>query len=96
MSNVKVVPFNIFEHGAIIVPDDEAVKIPTKALPSRDVICLYNMSNKTIYIGNSEVTKDNGFPIHSKSSITLEISAQSKIYAICENGTAEVRYLEGA
>lgn len=61
----------------------------------RHVLAIYNNSNKTVYLGNSDVTINNGFPLLGKSFFEISSEANLVLYGLVENGIAEIRYMEG-
>ena len=82
-------------HGAVTVTDT-ATKIPPSILKHRKAIAIRNWSNDTtIYIGNSDVTTANGYPINPHEALPLECSQALEWYGICAAGkTADTRFVE--
>lgn len=85
----------IFSHNAVTVTAT-ATKLPSTNLTNRKAITLFNMSETDIvYLGNSDVTTANGYPLERRQGLPLDLSTGAQIYGICESGkTAEVRVLE--
>lgn len=71
---------------------DQAYLLPSSEQVSREILAIYNASDVTIYIGGSDVTTANGFPIASSKYIV--IPAVSDIYAVCGSASKSIRLLE--
>ena len=82
-------------HGTVSVTDSPT-PIPSTNLKDRKAISGRNWSDGTIvYIGNSDVTTANGFPLYQKESLPLDCSMRLQWYGICPTGeTADCRYVE--
>lgn len=60
------------------------------------VIAIYNLSASTVYVGGSDVTTANGFPVEAstgKFSVDSQVTTDA-LYGIVATGTAEVRVFE--
>ena len=73
-----------------------ATAIPTTALSKRKSILIINISSVVVYIGASDVTTSNGFPLYPRAIIHLSIEDNISVYGIVASGTGELRCLEGA
>lgn len=73
-----------------------ATPIPATSLVGRNVIAIrLNDTTESVWIGNANVTVNNGFLLNSSiSSITVDINDKVIIYGICSAGTVEVRSIE--
>lgn len=75
---------------------DVATALPTTNLRNRKAISIVNYSNiNWIFIGGSDVTTTNGYPIQPYQGIPFDMSSGAQLYAICEAGkTVDCRVLE--
>lgn len=83
-------------HGEVSVGTTKTA-IPPTNLDNRKALSIFNMSknaSETVYIGNANVTVDNGYPIPPSSSLPLDCSHRIQWYGIVAAGTVKVRYLE--
>lgn len=81
-------------NGARMVQDDTVLSFPTSAddLAPRHTLCLKNSGAVTVYVGNGNVTDDNGYPLAPGDSLQLEL--HSFTYVACGSGdTGQVRVL---
>jgi hypothetical protein len=63
----------------------------TSENPFRMVI--HNSGTNSVFLGNSEVTKDNGFNLHANSTLTLELPPLTALFAVASSGTHEVSWM---
>ena len=71
-----------------------AVKLPTTPIDNRRALVIYNLGASTLYIGGSNVTTANGFPIIANSfSPTMDAGILMTIYGI-SSGSLDVRVME--
>lgn len=75
-----------------LINADQAYLLPSSEQTSREILVIYNASDKTIYVGGSDVSTANGFPIASTKY--LVIPAVSNIYAVCGSANKNIRLLE--
>lgn len=74
---------------------DTATDLVAADLANRASIIVQNISNKSIYLGNSGVTTATGIKLNAGSSIELDVSSSVDLFAIADTGvTAAVRILE--
>lgn len=67
----------------------------TSNLSYRKELWIYNNDNtSTIFIGQSGVTVDNGFPVPTGTSIKLSVAGNIDVWAICQSASAQVKTLE--
>ena len=71
-----------------------ATDLVTSDLANRSKILIQNVSNRTIYIGESAVTAADGIRLSAGSSMELAVGPQVDLYAIAVGGSADVRILE--
>jgi len=71
---------------------NQAYLLPGSEQTSREILAIYNASDVTIYVGGSNVSTANGFPIASSKYIV--IPAVSDIYAVCGSAGKSIRLLE--
>lgn len=71
---------------------DQAYLLPGSEQASREILAIYNASDVTIYVGGSDVTTSNGFPIASTKYIV--IPAVNNIYVVCGSAGKSIRLLE--
>ena len=97
MKLVSVSPLTISIKSTNISVAGAVVKLPTTALAGRESIAIYNDTavTVTLYIGGSNVTTTNGYPLTSACpSIAIDMDSSVDIYGITTGGTADVRILE--
>ncbi len=72
-----------------------AAALPVTAFENRRAIAIYNFGAGTLFIGASDITITNGFPILAGSSISIDIQGSNNvtIFAVSDS-TADVRILE--
>lgn len=75
---------------------DTATPLPTTPLARRMSIIVQNYGNVVLFIGASDVTVNDGFPILPRATIQLSVEEEVNIYGIVATGTCAVRILEGA
>lgn len=71
-----------------------AEKVVAANLSDRKYLFVYNNFNRKIFIGASDVDKDNGFPISPGSYIELRAGASVDVYYDSETDGAAIRTLE--
>jgi len=71
---------------------DQAYLLPGSEQTSREILGIYNASDVTIYVGGSDVSTANGFPIATTKYIV--IPAVSNIYVVCGSAGKSIRLLE--
>jgi len=72
-----------------------ATAIPATAVAGRMSLAIKNNGASTVYIGDSDVTTDTGYPIAANGELSLDVGEQVIVYGIVAEGTVEVRILEG-
>jgi hypothetical protein len=77
--------------GQIAVTTTRQVLDGTSFNPYR--LILHNSGSNAVYLGNANVTEDNGFNLHANSTLTLELPPLTTLYAISGSGTHEVSWL---
>ena len=73
-----------------------AVPLPASALSGRILLIIFNNSTDIIYIGGSDVSTSNGYPIYPHSSLSLTVEDTAVVYGVSAGATSDVRLLEGA
>ena len=56
-------------------------------------LVLHNSGTNSVFLGNQDVTKDNGFNLHTNSTLTLELPPLTTLYAISASGTHEISWM---
>ena len=56
-------------------------------------LILHNSGTNSIYLGNETVTKDDGFNLHTNSTLILELPPLTSIYAVASSGTHELSWM---
>ena len=96
INTVKVQSMTYGIKSTAITIGTSATALPTTALAGREAIAIYNddASSVSVYIGASDVTTSNGFPLTSSApAITLDLDSSVTVYGICAS-SADVRVLE--
>ena len=77
--------------GQMSVTTTRAQLDGTSTNPFRMVI--HNSGTNAVYIGDAEVTKDNGLNIHTNSTLTLELPPLTSLFAVAASGTHEISWM---
>lgn len=80
-----------------IIVGDTPTALPAVALTDRNGISVRVWGTSTIFVGDSSVTADQGYPRRQFEEIQLDITnaASVTLYGICESGqSCEVRIIE--
>lgn len=72
-----------------------ATAIPATALTGRRSIVVQNTGANDIYLGASDVTTSNGYPLSAGESLSLDLDGAVILYGIVAAGTETVRIIEG-
>ena len=75
-----------------LVTQDQAYLLPGSEQSNREILAVYNASDVTIYIGGSDVTTGNGFPVASTKYMIIPAGAD--VYAVCGSDSKSIRLLE--
>ena len=70
----------------------QVVLVTTEGLYDRQLIIIRNIGKDTVYLGDTDVSTDNGFPLYVNEVIVLP--TKKEIFAISEKD-GELRVLEG-
>ena len=73
-----------------------ATMIPTTPLARRMSVIIMNYGSEALFIGASDVTVNDGFPILPRATLQLSIEEEVNVYGIVAAGPCAVRILEGA
>lgn len=80
-----------------ILVTDVAVRLPPIAFSNRNSVSVRVTGNSTVYVGDSLVTADSGYPKRQNEEIVLDLTDNPSVelYGICLSGqSCEVRILE--
>ena len=97
IQTVDILPLMLGIKSTTTTVADTATAIPTTALKGRKSIAIRNNQAATVivYIGGSDVTTANGFPLDSTCpSITIDADDAIVVYGIVASGTGNVRAIE--
>lgn len=72
-----------------------ATKLPTTPLGSRRWVRFFNNDTIVIYIGGSNVSTSNGWPVYPRQSETFAIWDSCDVYGIAASGTPNMIVMEG-
>jgi hypothetical protein len=81
---------------AVISLGGAATRIPTTPLQYRKSLLIFNNSGDIIYIGGSDVTAINGYPIYPRGQMNIQIEDGVDLYAISAGAASDIRICEGA
>lgn len=70
-----------------------ATQLPATTLAKRRAVGIYNAGSVTVYVGGSDVTTSNGWPVAVGAAITFDIG-RAALYGIVSTGTCDVRVME--
>jgi hypothetical protein len=96
-SIVRIAPLTYSIKSNTTTVTTSATAIPATALVGRESITIRNIDSgtTTVYVGGSDVTTANGYPLDSANpAISIDIDDSVVIYGIVSAGTASVRSLE--
>lgn len=82
-----------FRGKAVALPAGRVILITTEGLRDRQVVIIRNVGKDVVYLGGSDVSEENGFPLFAKEVIVLPSSKE--VFAISPKKDGEVRLLEG-
>jgi len=71
---------------------DTPYLLPGSEQSDREILAIYNGSDVNIFIGGSDVTTSNGFPIASTKYFI--VPAGANVYACCGSAGKSIRLLE--
>jgi len=94
---VRLAPLTYSVKSTNTTVNGTATALPTTSLAGRESIALYNSnaSTTTVFIGASDVTANNGFPLTSSApALTIDVDDSVVVYGIVSSGTADIRTLE--
>lgn len=95
VTNININPLRGSAYTTSVTVTTDATPLPETSLSYRRALVIYNNSSSTVYVGGSEVTVDNGFPIPANSfSPGFDAGPRLTVYGIVSTGTANVRVLE--
>ena len=82
----------------VLTIDGTAVAIPTTALSKRRTLIIMNNSTggQILYVGNSDVTTADGFPIYPRATIRFDIEDDVEVYGVASVAGASIPIIEGA
>jgi len=83
-----------FKSSAVTVTT-AATALPTTPVSGRITQNIRNKGAQTLYIGGSDVTVANGFPIEPGEAYPVDVNEGAILYGIVASGTASVKVLEG-
>jgi len=74
-----------------------AVPLPASPLDSRRALVIHNNGPDILYVGGSNVTTANGFPLIVNEKIAIDIQGNTNVWVYgVSDGTSDVRILEFA
>jgi hypothetical protein len=56
-------------------------------------LTLHNSGTNSIYLGNSSVTKDDGFNLHTNSTLTISLPPLTTLFAVSASGSHELSWM---
>jgi hypothetical protein len=56
-------------------------------------LTLHNGGTNSIYLGNSSVTKDDGFNLHTNSTFTISLPPLATLFAVSASGSHELSWM---
>ncbi len=83
--------------SAVTVDDDPAVLLPASPLTGRRRMYIKNNNSDTdiLYIGGSDVTEANGWPLAAGEELILDVTDDVRVYGIASSAdTVDARILE--
>jgi len=94
-TNISINPLRGEVHSTSVTVGTTATPLPAEPLENRRALIFYNNGSKTIYLGGSDVTKDNGLPILTESFSPAFDSGPLQIwYGVTASGETEIRIVE--
>lgn len=56
-------------------------------------LVLHNSGTNAVYLGNETVTRDDGFNLHTNTTIELRLPPLTALYAIASSGSHELSWM---
>ena len=56
-------------------------------------LILHNSGTNSVYLGDETVTQNDGFNLHTNTTLVLELPPLTSIYAVASSGTHEVSWM---
>jgi len=96
VTNININPLKGTPKTTAVSVGGTATLLPTTALIKRRTLSLYNASSsETLYIGGTDVTIDNGFPVPPESySPSIDAGEEMLIYGITSGVDIDIRVFE--
>lgn len=96
VTHINILPLNGGITTRSITVDATATALPPDPAESRRSIMIFNNdASSTVFIGGSDVTPDNGFPVTSQSfSPVIDAGVKTLLYGITSSGSIDVRVIE--
>jgi hypothetical protein len=57
-------------------------------------ISIKNVSGETVYLGGSEVSTADGYPLEPEQHLSIDLETDDSVYGVVATGPANVRVLE--
>jgi hypothetical protein len=96
---INVEDFSVFlgMNQQAVAVSTSALQLPPSPLPSRRALVIHNNGSSILYIGGSNVTTANGFPLAANEKIAIDIQGNPNVavYGVSA-GSSDVRVLEFA
>lgn len=80
---------------AVAVSSVTATKLPSSPLRSRRWVRFFNNDSIVMFIGGSDVTTSNGWPVYPHQSETFGLWDTCDVFAIATSGTPNMIVMEG-
>jgi len=96
VTNININPLRGDVHSSSTTVGTTKTQLPDYGvLENRRALIFYNNGSKTVFIGGSDVTKDNGIPVLANTfSPSFDSGPRQIWYGVVESGTSEVRAIE--
>jgi len=72
-----------------------ATSIPSTAVVGRNTMLILNNGSNTVYLGASNVTTANGYPLSAGEEKAFDLDDAVVLYGVTGSDTSDVRSLEG-
>ena len=56
-------------------------------------LVLHNSGTNSVYLGGSDVTENNGFNLHTNTTLVLDLPPLTALFAVSGSGTHEVSWM---
>ena len=94
VENVTVASLRGALRSSSVTVGTSPTAIPATALENRKSMTVKNNGSSTIYLGHSDVSASNGYPLKANESLDVDLDDATTLYGVVESGSEDLRVLE--